>query len=170
MRTLKKLNLQQLETEAQVVRQLDQRSILGGTGVMTTLPHCYFDNMLYYSGQYGTNYTLTGLEAQFDQAYGAGAHNNVSAAQATAFTSTLFNASHIDNSQIGSMVQSGVSVSTDYQTSPGISHAITLTYYDSNTGNYIGIDTSNHNSTIVLSSSQVGYGGYAEAIYGKIPD
>ncbi len=42
MRTLKKLNLQQLNTEAHIMRELDQKNILGGLGTATTtLPYCF---------------------------------------------------------------------------------------------------------------------------------
>ena len=172
MRTLKKLNLQQLETEAEVIRELDLKSILGGTGVITTVNMCFFDNMESFSNQFGCGFSENDLMNSFDSMFGAGAHFNVTPAMATQFCNSTFNAAHVDNNQIGSTVSAGTNVSTDYYTytsgGTAITHAVTLTYYDSVHQTYIAKDTTS-NTNIVLTASQVAAGGYAEAVYGCTP-
>lgn len=159
MRTLKRLNLEQLETEAQIVRELDQKAILGGFGVFTT-PYCYvmgnmpltmtpqdgnecvaatlgYISSLYGNTSHDESFFVNSWESQNQ---GADVYNNGMSstyAQMNSFIGQNFSTCTLQ--QIGGILgalDQGHPVFVQMSTTEGnIQHALTVIGHDSSTSN-----------------------------------
>lgn len=153
MKKIKKLSLSGLAQESVVMSVQEQMNIYAGSGIDG---FCYFEGLEILSNIFGCNYSDSYYINSYASSHGGyssiidfstGELLGVDPSSANEYLHTQFEASSVGLSGYSAALASGNKILTSLNVGNGVVHAIVITGYDPNTGNYTYSDANGGGQT-----------------------